>query len=224
MKERPILFNDAMVRAILSGTKTQTRRIIKGAPTNKESYLLGLYRPTMTWGIHRDVEADDGAWKSQCPFGQPGDRLWVRECHMNWWSLNPENPEGPRVFSHVAAYRADGYELEAGEKWIPSIHMLRAACRIVLEIVSVRVERLNEISEEDALAEGITCQKVITGAYYAAGHHEVTGDRYFYEGGSDEGYESAGDAFAELWESVYGAGSWAANQWVWVVEFKVAAL
>jgi len=124
------------------------------------------------------------------------------------------------VFSHVAAYRADGYKLEAGEKWIPSIHMLRAACRLLLEIVSVRVERLQDISEEDALAEGITCQKVITGAYYAAGHHEVTGERYFYEGGSDEGYESAGDAFAELWESVYGAGSWAANPWVWVVEFR----
>ena len=99
-----------------------------------------------------------------------------------------------------------------------SIHMPRAASRITLEIVSVRVERLQDISEEDAIAEGVYCENVIVSSYY--GHHEVGEYLYFFHGGPDEGFESAVDAYAALWDSINGEGSWEKNPWVWVIEFR----
>ena len=103
-------------------------------------------------------------------------------------------------------------------RWRPSIHMPRWASRITLEIVSVRVERLQDISEEDAIAEGVYCENVIVSSYY--GHHEVGEYLYFFHGGPDEGFESAVDAYAALWDSINGEGSWEKNPWVWVIEFR----
>lgn len=201
-KERPILFSGPMVRAILEGRKTQTRRAVKLPHTNS----LGEWESTMIGGENggrtaagETVPLQGAIWHTRTgdclisPYGQPGDRLWVRETHLNWWKRDEANPDGPRVFSHVAAYAADGYELQLGEKWIPSIHMLRAASRITLEIKGVRIERLREISESDAASEG-------TSLDYLHDTHRA--------------------AFRELWHSINGADSWNANPWVWIVDFK----
>lgn len=201
-KERPILFSGPMVRALLDGSKTQTRRIIKLPHANP----LGEWEPTMIGGENggktaagETVPLQGAIWHTRtadcilCPYGMPGDRLWVRETHLNWWKLDEANPDGPRVFSHVAAYAADGYELQADEKWIPSIHMLRAASRITLEITGVRVERLQSISEFDAAMEGTKLDYL---------------------------HDTHRGAFRELWHSIHGADSWNSNPWAWVVEFK----
>lgn len=224
MKERPILFNGAMVRAILDGTKTQTRRVVKGAPANPEAYVLGIYQGT--WGIHADVERDDGVWRGRCPYGQPGDRLWVRE---TWYCDDYRVQSGPYLQPHdfdVAeeratggmVYAADGltpYEAEQ-PVWRPSIHMPRWACRLVLEITDVRVQRLQAINYEDAIAEGIpdpaTCA--------AFPHHMTETPEQFAR---RKAYPQR--SFAELWDSINGKSptSWCANPWVWVVEFRKAA-
>lgn len=203
MKERPILFSAPMVRAILDGRKTQTRRVVKpqppsGFPFPQDATTGGV---TACWWTDRNIDADDLSWwpgydhqeAMKCPFGSPGDLLWVRET----WALNPdENP-----LDAGAIYRATdpGWDdSESGLRWKPSIHMPRWASRITLEITSVRVERLNEITEEDAKAEGIPHDKW---SFPQSTTPMRTG-------------------FQVLWESINGPGSWDANPWVWVVEFK----
>jgi hypothetical protein len=183
MKERPILFNAPMVRALLAGAKTQTRRVAKG-----------LALEWLSEGFTPEFVAD--YQNRLCPYGQPGDRLWVRETWAQPTSLDPgptfyraDYPSGvPRGFQNVPP---------ASEiTWKPSIHMPRALSRITLEIVSVRVERLQDISEVDAIAEG--CVSSIN----------LPGGRF------------ANENYAWLWEQINGDGSWEANPWVWVVEFK----
>jgi hypothetical protein len=215
-RERPILFSAPMVRALLAGIKTQTRRLVKPQPPEDcgRIYVESVH-PTV---IDRHGEEQPGAeifgafneygdWGVRCPYGQPGERLWVRESHLNWWKLNAEGTA--REFSHVAAFRADGYELQDGEKWIPSIHMLRAASRITLEITDVRVERLQAISDADAAAEGCPC--------YVCGRT--------MDGTSEDDChcfhrKAAASDYRDLWESINGAGSWDANPWVWAVSFR----
>lgn len=174
MKERPILFSAPMVRAILKGRKTQTRRVVKSQPplfAHATRHHQRLMVPN-------------------CPYGQPGDLLWVREA----WAYHPDYPESTRR----AIYRSEpGVEYDV-PRWRPSIHMPRWASRILLEIVAVRVERLNDISEADAMAEGVDA---------------------FINSDGDE-IEQASVMFMRLWEQINGPGSWAANSWVWVVEFK----
>jgi hypothetical protein len=211
MREHPILFNDAMVRAILAGQKTQTRRVIKGAPCNKEAYLLGLHQPTMTWGIHRDVEDDGGVWKGQCPFGQPGDRLWVREtfCCVHGQPHLGGLPHPSDLVHFRADMNAAAVELSILKAWKPSIHMPRAYCRNLLDIAVVRIERLQDISEADAIAEGIE-----------GGNRWLHGWRNYFIDTDAHGWTSPIDSFRSLWGSINGPASWSANPWVWVVEFK----
>lgn len=160
--ERPILFNGEMVRAILSGRKTQTRRPIVGA-RNVDSLLVGPYHPTV---VNRRGEegpgperfgaySPDGDWGAPCPFGAPGDRLWVRETwHVRGacWSL-------PIQSSRAAAPTAFVYAADEPERWDggwrPSIHMPRWASRLTLRVVGVRVERVDDISAADIKAEGL---------------------------------------------------------------------
>lgn len=198
MKERPILFSAPMVRAILEGRKTVTRRIIK--PTQPRADGL--------WPAGRDPLPD-------CPYGQPSDRLWVRETWMpdaprdGTWddvaffgckgsplSMIPAQYRTPEHVIHRASW--DGHDMVG---WKPSIHMPRWASRITLEVTGVRIERLQDISEADARAEGIE-QSERTGGW-------LPGNCAAPEW-----------AFRELWESINGAGSWNANPWVWVVEFR----
>lgn len=189
MKERPILFKGAMVRSVLDDSKTQTRRVAK---LTEAGHLKEL-------GGHRRWHPADTKAVAACPYGQPGDRLWVRE---TWLKTNPWGDH------HTYGYRASDATEFPDAIWKPSIHMPRAACRITLEIVSVRIERLQDISEADALAEG--CSKNHNN-YFWGGPHPVSGLKQV---------ASAEDAYRDLWKSINGAGSWDANPWVWVVEFR----
>lgn len=190
MKERGMIFNAEMVCAILDGRKTQTRRPIRIQPSS------GVRKsPFVKSGF------EDGHGKGlSCPFGVVGDRIWVRE---TWARYNIDQD------SHDMAYRAttpDDWPEEG--RWRPSIHMPRWASRITLEITDVHVERLNSISEEDARVEGVAPAGELLPDYPGT-YLTPTGD-----------FATARVAFQRLWQSIYGAESWQANPWVWVIEFK----
>ncbi len=223
MKERPVIFNGEMVCAILDGRKTQTRRVMKPQP--EPCYRGGHWWPSNTFKtmLHIEEQMQNGAggWGGlagdACPFGQVGDRLWVRE---TWADVNHDGHPG-------IAYRADSGLRVIGEddgeeedpnlekywfaqwyadlisgaegNWRPSIHMPRWASRITLEITGVRVERLNDISHDDAKAEGCC---------YGRG------------GGVPDFAVTPADHFPTLWASIYGVDSWNANPWVWVISFR----
>jgi hypothetical protein len=196
VKERGILFSAPMVRALLAGTKTQTRRVVKP-------------RDLAWMDEHQGLRERDNALR--CPHGKPGDRLWVRE------TFSDDRAE--------TIYRADGGMpadwFDAGSKWRPSIFMPRALSRITLDIVGVRVERLQDISEADAIAEGCATEEVVSD--YDGAVIKVPAEIPHPSGVGWQGWDTALDWYADLWESINGPGSWDANPWVWVVEFKRAA-
>lgn len=194
MKERPIIFNADMVRAILEGSKTQTRRIMKPQPEPVPGQPWEYWWPAKAFETMVKVSdlqrvGFEGAAADASPFGRIGDRLWVRETFGDC---------GVRL-----VYRADTDDGAACQvkRWTPSIHMPREAARILLEITDVRVERLNDISVQDALAEGMDDGS--SDATLAAGW-----------------FEKPRRAFRRLWERIYGQESWSSNPWVWVVEFQ----
>ena len=207
MRERPIIFSVPMVRAILAGTKTQTRRVVKPQPSGGvSSVYLPFADDPNNWQGYSDL---DGRihWYGRCPYGQPGTTLWVREAWRVVWSSDNEPPReldaAYRFWYEADAPLQDGYG-----KLRPSIHMPRFASRITLEITSVRVERLQDISEADAAAEGVT-PKWEPG--FSGRLMEALGGFSF---------RPAASAYADFCESLHGPGSWDANPWVWVVEFK----
>ncbi|HBT8335889.1 TPA: morphogenetic protein [Klebsiella pneumoniae] len=224
MKERGMIFNGEMVRAIIDCRKTQTRRIVKGTD--------GAVKFCKEWDINGEEifvvlgEKDHTGMNPvlgaiSCPFGGVGDRIWVRE---TWSDVNLEgiqavayradgdvyslmddesfldedgafNYDDPRVTKyHFAAWYSDLIGGIEGD-WRPSIHMPRWASRILLEITNVRVERLKSISDGDAVREGCSTADMMSG-------------------------DCVADVFARLWASIYGQESWNANPWVWVIEFK----
>ncbi|HFZ1674482.1 TPA: hypothetical protein ACIJXV_002218 [Klebsiella pneumoniae] len=196
MTERGMIFNGEMVRALLDGRKTQTRRPIKWKQTRFTE--IGEREDGSKWPWSEDAEHACDFWHP-CPFGAVGDRIWVRE---TWARYNIDQN------SHDIAYRATTPEDWPEEgRWRPSIHMPRWASRILLEITNVRVERLNAISEEDARAEGI-----IDGGCLNCGEPEPCG--------CANPEPDATDAFAYLWQSIYGQESWNANPLVWVISFE----
>lgn len=216
MKERPIIFNDAMVRALLDGRKTQTRRIVK---PQRHHYGHMLTADEVA------CEVVGRTCSARCPFGQPGDRLWVREhCWIyGRWTRNGLTKSGRQKWKFVASpdrlVRFDKPERSALKKAVPgydgdfgwisrtSIHMPRLASRITLEITAVRVERLQDISRSDCMAEGLHTI-------------EYKGESYGFDGGNKTGYGSPTGAFSALWQSIHGAESWQSNPWVWAIEFK----
>lgn len=214
MKEHPILFTDPMVRAILSGAKTQTRRVVKPQPVPGG---IGYFGPGIPF-------IRTGSSDVRCPYGQPGDRLWVREA----FALSVIDPDGPSPEddpeNYDVIYRADpelpggGWTDSGGKEipppWKPSIHMPRWACRLELGIAGIRVERLNDISEADAKAEG--AQPLCIASDISAAEIALL-DLPMFE--RDNPYRNG---FSTLWESINGPGSWDANPWVWVIEFKRA--
>ncbi|UAN58976.1 hypothetical protein [Serratia sp. JSRIV004] len=230
MKERPMLFNGDMVRAILDGRKTQTRRVMKpqpepcdyvdehGKPRGGHSWPSNIFQTMLH--VEEELQNGKGDWVGlvgdACPFGDIGDRLWVRETFMDLTGTGIEAITGQ---FEGYTYRADttpyGDEVrkEYKLKWTPSLHMPRKACRLVLEITAVRVERLNDISEEDAKAEGVG-----SATWFAA--NGVPEDKWESLGEHEALQPSHINRFATLWESIYGAESWQANPWVWVIEFK----
>jgi hypothetical protein len=167
--ERPILFSAQMVRALLAGTKTQTRRAVKG-------WQLEWLLPPINFSPEYVAHPHNHA----CPYGQPGDRLWVREA----WARTTVFPGAEMV-----VYREGDNRTDYGGPWKPGIHMFRRDSRITLEITGVRVERLQAISHNDAMAEGLAWDDAI---------HD----------------------YSTLWDRINGEGAWAANPWVWVVEFR----
>ncbi|WP_150428839.1 hypothetical protein [Dechloromonas sp. CZR5] len=196
MKERPILFSGPMVRAILAGRKTQTRRVAIKTSQPDNVYITDFDAEQSMIEIE-NKHLGARYWK-QCPYGQPGDRLWVRE---NGW----ERPERTAKMMREGAdtwpqytYAADNWSNQDradfkawGFRNRPSIHMPRWASRILLEIVDIRIEKLQDISEADAEAEG-----------------------------PPKNFNLWRDNFCALWQQINGGGSWDTNPWVWVVEFK----
>ncbi|MBQ4778118.1 hypothetical protein [Pectobacterium versatile] len=203
MKERGIIFNGEMVRATLSGQKTQTRRVVKSQPDED-----GLAR------LRGGPWMDTSERVYRCPFGQPGDRLWVRE--TSGLQVRRDALGGTGEFRVYRASNPDAIRFTTASgkiypiKWIPSIHMPRYASRILLEITDVRVERLNDISEEDCWAEGIDA---VDGRFENA---EII-DMARKTGCC---IDDAKPMFALLWQSIYGEESWQANPWCWTITFK----
>ena len=242
MTERGMIFNAEMVRAILDGRKTQTRRVMKVQPESSQLGLLLITDSTKRSDIGKYHWAESNATGNHvrsklfsCPFGAVGDRIWVREtwailgnedgCCIDWEEklCKADERSAARIYRASCEQRPGNYGLwsipdDADWKphtkdyqyegaWRPSIHMPRWASRILLEITNVRVERLNAISEEDARAEGI-----IDGGCLNCGEPEPCG--------CANPEPDATDAFAYLWQSIYGQESWNANPWVWVIEFE----
>lgn len=200
MTERPALFAAPMVRAILRDVdpKTQTRRVVKPQPTFRDDHLATDLRAAL----------------ASCRYGAPGDRIWVRE-------------SGSIAIDKTAWLYADGgckigpTAPPGSENWCrewksaPSIHMPRWASRITLEVTGVRVERLQDISEADAIAEGIGERKV--------SENESRWIRYDRDQAEGLAYSTTGNprvSYRSLWESVNGPGSWARNPWVWAISFR----
>jgi len=210
-KERPILFSAPMVRALLDGSKTQTRRVVKMPP----SWDCVVYADWGNgWWPYRSDDGESPNYDNNeiplnCPYGQPGDILWVRESwHQRGSWQAPGWPEAePEDYywsgTRQVVYAADSANPGDGWRSRPSIHMPRWASRILLEVVSVRVERLQDIGEADARAEGVTIEDRHT-VGYCAGEFLPPSIR----------------AYRDLWEQINGAGTWDASPWVWVVEFK----
>lgn len=182
MTDRPIIFSGPMVRALLEGRKTQTRRI------------AWIYKPIPG---SDDLKRVPSPWQ-KC---QPGDRLWVRE------NFAPHPQSADTVFYKATVDQEPGYPVWSGP-WRPSIRMPRWASRLTLLVEAVKVERLQDISEEDAQAEGIWHQA--EGFNIPPPHRPL-----------DDGYDTARDCYADLWEAINGDGSWDANPWVVAVTFRV---
>lgn len=218
MKQIPILFSTPMVQAILDGRKTQTRRTIKPQPELRQFIGNVTGNKIEGWqipGTDKFWQPDDAPDCSllNCPYGKPGDVLWVRE---TWSSLNTDNG-----IEYGFKSTASNATLEAMEdyklKWKPSIHMPKAACRLYLQITDIRVERLQDISEDDAKAEGIQpllqsrMQVAIDGRLY---RNYLNNPELFNHGLRPV------DSFKSLWQTINGPESWDRNDWIWVISFK----
>ena len=228
MKERPILFSGEMVRAILDGRKTQTRRVVTqrmnphdflgGIGDNKnDPYNYGFENPDCLGHFITLPE-------QRCPYGKIGDQIWVRETFH-------------RPTDQVTIYRAnwredarargfDNIPNTVNWKWTPSIHMPRWASRIQLEITGIRVERLQDISEEDALSEGVPRNEdypIENGncpACFGQGVHGALGPNWGVIEVDCRECDTAKKRFQHLWSSINGEKSWDKNPWVWVIEFE----
>lgn len=225
MKERPILFNSAMVKAIISGAKSRTRRPVKPQPQTEGllAVVADRYNKGSDWAfwLRDNRMTEPRTWS--CPFGEPGDKLWVRETwapmcrHADPVCYCASEDEFAKAYldysGHYVEYRADTGNKRPGDwpepkdgefgdapKWRPSIHMPRWASRITLEVTDVRAERVQEITPHDALAEGVD---------YPYRDDAAPGERAICE-------------FRELWNSVYPTTgmTWYANPWVWAISFR----
>ncbi|PIJ42681.1 hypothetical protein BOM24_11320 [Tatumella sp. OPLPL6] len=214
-----------MVRAILSGNKTQTRRILSPHQLNMidTASSIGECYPLDSGQRHENSQSYYREW---CPFGKVGDRLWVREAFRvhsratDVATLAYKASERQSWTQQVARVPIELCTKQVSpEAWTPSIHMPRWASRITLEITDIRVERLHGINEEDAKAEGVRqgVRKI---------HHEADNELIYCNylasklDDASEWFDSPIDSFLSLWESIYGAESWQNGPWVWVVEFK----
>lgn len=202
MKQRPILFSTEMVQAILAGRKTQTRRVVK--PPKGIRYYFDDGKCVL--------EGEDDYIDMECPYGVPGDVLWVREAYC------------PKYFDrNIHCYKADfnetAYEFVSEPKWKPSIHMPKDAARIWLRIKDVRVERLQDISHDDAEREGVHSRfkEPHDCGYLDPTHSPLLYKNYLAKGMMNI---SPAESFITLWQSINGSDSWNDNPFVWVIEFE----
>lgn len=220
MRERPILFSAPMVRALLDGTKTQTRRALRPQPPQDAPMThVGKYAPALVdrhgemypgpdvFGVEFD-DGSDGRWCLMCPYGAPGDRLWVRETLRNTptpkgWSYDADGE--PVVLRRGDRAAAVSWAHHKVRDVCVSIHMPRWASRITLEITEVRVQRLHEISEEDAIAEG--CERIDTDIRGGAVTQEFDHDNPIM-------------TYRRLWNSRNSVDVWNTDPWVWVATFR----
>lgn len=204
-RDRPILMRGHLVREALADRKLHTRRIIKPQPTREAYGLIGHPKLCGHFGEH--VFGACMAKLVPCPYGAPGDRLWAKETHAiidtHCWPDLPHRfgPDG------AIAYYREGFDRAHGFRWRPSIHMPRWASRLLLEIVSVHVERLQDITEEDAKLEGVEPVELTRKVYPSRLAADVV-ERSYREG------------FAKAWREINGAKSWDENPWVWVIAFR----
>jgi hypothetical protein len=243
MKQHPILFSTPMVKAILEGRKTQTRRIIKPQPDdsglwNDTEFPRSLQSPLKGWNGSTD-DGNSREWK--CPYGKVGDVLWVRET----WAKACLSEDGASPIEGTDWkywYKADNDWQnkewhhpdkdgpQDSPKWKPSIHMPKSACRIFLETTDIRAERLQDISEEDAIAEGVRDEIDGSGVWprdYSlcpmcggTGLHFGLGENLGVTEVSCETCTTYKKRFKILWQSINGEESWNSNPWVWVISFK----
>jgi hypothetical protein len=230
MKERPILFSAPMVRSILAARKTQTRRIVKCTPAMSENEERFIKQNDHWEHIYALYISHEDSEIIRCPYGNPGDRLWVRETFQLPVCFDSQSPfevgkkcvdSGYRSPWSPIKYAADGDDkfLEMiqdfggawGKKRV-SIHMPRWASRITLEITSVKVERLQDISPRDAIAEGCC----------PARGNDWDKPEVYRRAAAIVGGPFPRGVFASLWQDINGPDSWDANPWVWVIEFKRA--
>ncbi|MGA4566962.1 hypothetical protein ACK6TZ_18615 [Enterobacter hormaechei] len=217
MTERGMIFNSDMVRAILDVRKTQKRRIIKDCTVGRDPISKFIQIGKKFIGCYPEDVPE--LIRECCPYGVPGDRIWVRETFQgplfDFEQMEAYQEDSSKFKKpEFCVYKADGKpapeffdaddNLHCG--WRPSIHMPRWASRITLEITDVRVEQLKSISEEEARSEGVAQLREGFWKHYQPGwtQHQL----------------SARGSFATLWESIYGFGEWDRNPWVWVIEFK----
>lgn len=210
MKQRPILFSTPMVQAILEGRKTMTRRVVK----------IKEHQPTMTLEFLQDTyprfqfKSGNIHWQIECPYGQPGDVLWVRETFISGCVMEDESFVYDEHDEQIEKtwYKADndlynwfnGREMTECIPWKPSIHMPKDAARLWLRITNVRVERVEDISSEDCVNEGISKTHLGWKNY----------------DGSPDWFSQPRDSFHSLWKSIHGKDWRESNPWVWVVEFE----
>lgn len=220
VKERPILFSGPMVRALLAGRKTQTRRVVKPQPpataVDAGHIMSGNPASNGVWLWLDSTELMDASPIGdgfRCPYGVPADRLWVKETHAIVPRTAYAMSEGVQQTlrpddEHDAAIYAAGWERSRPGRWRPSIHMPRWASRLTLAITDVRVERLQDITAADAHAEG--CDPV---------HMQPGGAT----GNPSDGWLDYREGYRSLWNQINGPDSWDANPWVWAITFDVEA-
>ena len=222
MKEKPILFSGPMVRAILEGRKTQTRRVVNPQPDMTcESFVAhgNEWLPRVTAEENGElVTRGDVYGRLSCPYGQPGDKLWVRET----WGVHECIHEAYQRDRCQVGVGLLHYKADEGchpvKRWRPSIHMPRWASRIALEVTAVRVERLASLTVADAVAEGIGERRGRIGPWSGALMYGLPDWKM------DECHVTAREAYLDLWDRINakrGVPSWK-NPWVWVVEFQTA--
>jgi hypothetical protein len=237
MRELPILMNGAMVRAVLEGRKTVTRRLVKPQPFDRSwssrdhriAYLTGRASDgDEVDGLYAYTTSSGGEWQAKSPYGQPGDRLWVRE---TWGLFDPFPALDTAEESMEVVYRVHHHGRQP-VRWRPSIHMPKEYARIWLEVTAVRVERLQDITEDQAKAEGCfftdygrECGHTgfgWTDVGGCPGHESTHPQRAGWMWGTTASHReclhSARFAFGNLWNST--GGNWDDNPWVWVVEFR----
>lgn len=222
IKEHPILFSTEMVKAILEGRKTVTRRIVDIHPElakDVTKWGYSIFTPEGHISARTKQKTDTGHRYGEkfikLKYGKPGDVLWVRE---TWAPFNGDCGIGCEYGCHCPTYiyKADYDDTEV--IWKPSIHMPRSACRLRLEIVSITVERLQDITEEDAIKEGIEPDPL--GPNSMDGGVVYPGLRFYNYADVGYRYVKPLESFQSLWTKINGAESWNANPWVWKISFK----